>query len=626
MSRPLRTEGTVHQAELQGSPRPTSTREYQNYNQHRINVATLLEAAPIVEIEGKTANGYPASKYELPATEESFSTYPTEPADGNNCIEWDRYGHRFRSAADAMNRFSKSCDDSRVSHDSAIDVSETLYSDEDIEDLLCKFVDENGVDYPPEIVFNNYPSINNEVMYILPLSSADILFPEIQYDYPSLAEYYDILSAQWLCPPLPEIGRLDVPVSGIDRAKSPGSAYGSSLSSASGTFSSITTSDATNEDCSPCSRQPSATPLWIPIGASQNQAGNSPATPIIIISDEDSSDAMHLQGQSSSIEDAATIYHLEPPNLASELPSFNRISENSVPIIRISHLDGTNELIKPNNNNDLYKTIETQTETLWTAPVLQRLDSKVDYLDDFKFGYLESLITLKTPPGKIQAHEQKSSNQTFDCHPLSSHQSRHTFSQDTIGTIDLERGSCIEVPASLTSIDDLEDYSEAETDDSFEDDGSITTTSSHGIISLSPSQQQLYDRLMRVFWKRHNAIDFTAYESLRARRNGSSQPSSSSYGTKQSSPGQTEPLPSSNRTTPVSTSLKRGREDDEPDPREGQGKQPKRPLSDASMPQGQEKSAFPLACQFRKHDPQKYCLRDYEVCANHSWDQIHRLK
>jgi hypothetical protein len=619
MPRPSRTG----QAAPQGSPRPTSTREYQNYNQDRINAATLLEVAPIVEIEGKTATGYPASKYELPAAEELFSTYPTGPGDGNSSSEWDRYRHRFGSAADEMNHFSKSYDGSRVSDDSAIDVSDTLYSDEDIENFLRhKFVDENGVDYPREVIFNNFLSMNNED--IIPFFSVDDQFIENQYGYPPLTEYYDTQSTQWLCPPLPEIGRLDVPVSGIDRAKSPGSAYCSSLSSASGTFSSITTSDAPNEDYSPCSRQPSATPLWIPIGTSENQAGDSLATPIIIISDEDSSDAMQHQGQTRTFEDAATIYDLPPSNLASAWPCFNHISENSVPLIRISHLDGTDEVIKPSNNNGLYKTIETQTETLLTAPVLQRLDSKVDYLDDFKFGYSESSITLKTPPGKSEAHEQKSSNQTSDCHSLSSHQPRYAFPQDTIGAIDLERGSCAEVPASLTSTDDLEDYSEAETDDSFEDDGSITTTSSHGIISLSPSQQQLYENLMRVFWERHNAIDFTAYEGLKARRNGSSQPSSSSYGTKQSSSGQTGPLHSSNHTTPVSTNLKRRREDDEPDPREGQGKEPKRPLS--GIPQGQEKSAFPLACPFRKHNPQKYCLRDYEICANHSWDQIHRLK
>lgn len=66
--------------------------------------------------------------------------------------------------------------------------------------------------------------------------------------------------------------------------------------------------------------------------------------------------------------------------------------------------------------------------------------------------------------------------------------------------------------------------------------------------------------------------------------------------------------------------------DNEDDPPAGGNDGPPDPLrSNPRKPQDLH-VGLKLACPFRKHNPEKYNLHDYRVCATKPWDSISRLK
>ncbi|KAF4624622.1 hypothetical protein G7Y89_g13549 [Cudoniella acicularis] len=130
-------------------------------------------------------------------------------------------------------------------------------------------------------------------------------------------------------------------------------------------------------------------------------------------------------------------------------------------------------------------------------------------------------------------------------------------------------------------------------------------------VQLSTAKAQLVDRLMEDFWSIFNQ---TWDHSLR--RYGST-PESASNG---SSPTPFRKNSSQERNG------KRAREDEDDENRDGDnGRGSKRPAQLSDPPQA-VRNTLRFACPFRKHDPRKYCVRDWARCALTPQPTISRVK
>jgi hypothetical protein len=88
----------------------------------------------------------------------------------------------------------------------------------------------------------------------------------------------------------------------------------------------------------------------------------------------------------------------------------------------------------------------------------------------------------------------------------------------------------------------------------------------------------------------------------------------------------TKPETSPSRQHVLSGPKKRvGDNDHDQDRDEEEGKNPKRPRKQKSVPEDRIDGAK-FACPYRKHDPRKYTIRSWRVCALTPLDSVSRVK
>jgi hypothetical protein len=130
---------------------------------------------------------------------------------------------------------------------------------------------------------------------------------------------------------------------------------------------------------------------------------------------------------------------------------------------------------------------------------------------------------------------------------------------------------------------------------------------------LTPMKQAIVGRVMKEFW-----VIFNQEWSSNIRKCAGDAYNKSSSATK--------PETSPSRQHVLSGPKKRvGDNDHDQDRDEEEGKNPKRPRKQKSVPEDRIDGAK-FACPYRKHDPRKYTIRSWRVCALTPLDSVSRVK
>jgi hypothetical protein len=133
---------------------------------------------------------------------------------------------------------------------------------------------------------------------------------------------------------------------------------------------------------------------------------------------------------------------------------------------------------------------------------------------------------------------------------------------------------------------------------------------------LSPMKRAMIERIMKEFW-----VLFNQEWSASARKCAASVSSPSSSATSSE-----KPCSSSSGQNQGITKEKRSRElDDNQDPGDDEEKDPKRPKR-MKPSRNEQFSNAKFACPYRKYKPQKYCVRDWRLCALTPLDSVARVK
>jgi hypothetical protein len=129
---------------------------------------------------------------------------------------------------------------------------------------------------------------------------------------------------------------------------------------------------------------------------------------------------------------------------------------------------------------------------------------------------------------------------------------------------------------------------------------------------LDPARQALVDRVMKEFWvvfDRELDTGFRVCAGISGSSGRSGNPSASDS--------------NANATSPLSQ-RKRQREDGEcPEENDDRNRRPPRRRAGPSSIPG---DSTRFACPFRKHNPRRYSIHDYRVCALSHWETIARVK
>ena len=129
---------------------------------------------------------------------------------------------------------------------------------------------------------------------------------------------------------------------------------------------------------------------------------------------------------------------------------------------------------------------------------------------------------------------------------------------------------------------------------------------------LTRMEQRLVDTIMTEFWIIFNQQWVSTLRQC--------------TGTPETTPPKTDLPTSSTKPSSNNKSLKHSREDDGNESSdEHYGRNPKQPRKSSSNP-GSDGSSTKFACPCRKHDPRKYCIRHWRVCALTSFDSVARVK
>lgn len=133
---------------------------------------------------------------------------------------------------------------------------------------------------------------------------------------------------------------------------------------------------------------------------------------------------------------------------------------------------------------------------------------------------------------------------------------------------------------------------------------------------LSPDKVKLVDRLMKEFWPIFNQWA-TAYTTRRG-ESSSSVPSLNATSTSK--------LTATTRGTNSTQGTKRSRDDrDDGDGSNGDGQGTKPPGKSPESPSAGDKDQR-FACPYRKHNPRKYCVTDWKLCALTHHKTVARVK
>jgi hypothetical protein len=130
---------------------------------------------------------------------------------------------------------------------------------------------------------------------------------------------------------------------------------------------------------------------------------------------------------------------------------------------------------------------------------------------------------------------------------------------------------------------------------------------------LAPLKQAMVERIMTEFWVIFNQ-EWSA--SVRKCAGASSTPSPSAN---------SDPTPSKQRASKC-TGKRSAEHDDDKSPDEDDDRDPKRPKKTKSQLGDRCDSVIKFACPYRKYNPQKYCIRNWRLCALTPLDSVSRVK
>ena len=130
---------------------------------------------------------------------------------------------------------------------------------------------------------------------------------------------------------------------------------------------------------------------------------------------------------------------------------------------------------------------------------------------------------------------------------------------------------------------------------------------------LAPLKQAMVERIMTEFW-----VIFNQEWSVSVRKcaGASSTPSPSA---------KSDPTPSKQRASNY-TGKRSAEHDDDKNPDEDNNRDPKRPKKTKSQLGDRYDSVMKFACPYRKYNPQKYCIRNWRLCALTPLDSVSRVK
>ena len=137
--------------------------------------------------------------------------------------------------------------------------------------------------------------------------------------------------------------------------------------------------------------------------------------------------------------------------------------------------------------------------------------------------------------------------------------------------------------------------------------------------TLSTTNQHIVSRLMQKFW----AVSEQIWGEVRQCAEGRSPVASTNEISSQSSQNGNI---SQNSNTRHQKKRARETQEDQEDQQssDGDGQNPKRKR--ILHPDGSDGDRTKFACPYRKHDPQKYCARNWRSCALSPWATVARLK
>ena len=130
---------------------------------------------------------------------------------------------------------------------------------------------------------------------------------------------------------------------------------------------------------------------------------------------------------------------------------------------------------------------------------------------------------------------------------------------------------------------------------------------------LAPLKQAIVERIMTEFWVIFNQ-EWSA--SIRKCAGASSTPSPSA---------KSDPTRSKQRTSNY-TGKRSAEHEDDKNPDEDDDRDPKRPKKTKSQPEDRCDSVMKFACPYRKYNPQKYCIKNWRLCALTPLDSVSRVK
>jgi len=131
---------------------------------------------------------------------------------------------------------------------------------------------------------------------------------------------------------------------------------------------------------------------------------------------------------------------------------------------------------------------------------------------------------------------------------------------------------------------------------------------------LAPLKQAMVERIMTEFWVIFNQ-EWSA--SVRKCADASLTPSPSA---------KSDPTPSKQRTSNYRGKRSAEYDDDDKNPDEDDDRDPKRPKKTKSQPEDRCDSVMKFACPYRKYNPQKYCIKNWRLCALTPLDSVSRVK
>jgi hypothetical protein len=130
---------------------------------------------------------------------------------------------------------------------------------------------------------------------------------------------------------------------------------------------------------------------------------------------------------------------------------------------------------------------------------------------------------------------------------------------------------------------------------------------------LAPLKQAMVERIMTEFWVIFNQ-EWSA--SIRKCAGASSTPSPSA---------KSDPTRSKQRASNY-TGKRSAEHEDDKNPDEDDDRDPKRPKKTKSQPEDRCDSVMKFACPYRKYNPQKYCIKNWRLCALTPLDSVSRVK